>query len=961
VSVVALAALLLATVSPLLTPVTSHAASPATGSALHPTGFVASPTTPGLKARAHDLMAATMGAYPASVDLSASAPPVGDQGGVGSCTSWATGYYLRYWLRNHALGEATTFAPMYLYAQIVKGVNTGTSFPSNFNILDTQGIAPQSAYTQGNYDYSTQPTAGETAAAAPYKATSYAMLYSGTNATNQSAIQAAMASGIPVVVAIPVYPEFDNVNSANGWLVNSPTAGEASRGGHALFASKYDAKGIWIENSWGTYWGNAGWAELSWDFINRYSYEAWTLSSSTTDINSGAAAISSFAPTSGTAGTSVVITGQNLTGATSVAFLGTPAASFTVDSDTQITAVVPAGAATGAITVTAPAGSATSPSLFTVVGPPAVGTVAASPAAIKFDPNGYCPTAAKSSTISVTTKVATATSVGAASVTLNYTRPDGSTGTMAMTQGATASGLTTWTATLSTVTDRSLTAGTVTYYVTATGTGGGATTRYPAVGTKSITIAACANVAPAIASVAATATGALYVNPLGTGIMPAGSTSTVTLTAAGITDTDGVAAASATLSGAGLPAAVTVPLALSNGAWSADVDLTALGVTKTGSVSWSVKATDAKGLVSAAKTGTAIAVTRADTPGTVAITGATATTGKIFITATADDPDAVWTAKTSTAKASLVWFASYQDATGALRSQAATTVTPAVSGQNAYTATIAASWVTTGITNLHVSAYLTITDPFGKATVSNVGAYDVVPTGPAVVVSATSTGPAAPVYTNPLGTGVVPAGATTSVTFTADVRDTDAVSSVSVSYTGPGVTVANVLPLAYNAGTGKWSATLDVSSSGIVANGKLLWTLTAVDAAGNATKATGIAFSVTRANTPGTISVSSVSYDASGNPVVFLTGFDADAAYTATSSTYVVTLQWSGTVGATTYPLRTATAVYTGSQIWKVTLPVATTLNAAGSGTFTWTPFGKDPFAGVTTGATSTQTVPKAG
>ena len=76
--------------------------------------------------------------------------------------------------------------------------------------------------------------------------------------------------------------------------------------------------------------------------------------------------IKSFTPTSGIVGTSVTITGVSLTQTTKVTIGGKPA-SFTVNSDTQVTATVPAGAKTGKITITTPGGIATSPTAFSVV------------------------------------------------------------------------------------------------------------------------------------------------------------------------------------------------------------------------------------------------------------------------------------------------------------------------------------------------------------------------------------------------------------------------------------------------------------------------------------------------------------------------------------------------------------------------------------------------------------------
>ncbi|WP_201985968.1 CUB domain-containing protein [Hymenobacter rubidus] len=79
--------------------------------------------------------------------------------------------------------------------------------------------------------------------------------------------------------------------------------------------------------------------------------------------------ITSFSPTSGLPGTSVVITGLNFTGTTSVTFNGVVAPGFVVNSATQITVAVPSGATTGPIRVITPIAPATSGTNFTVPAP----------------------------------------------------------------------------------------------------------------------------------------------------------------------------------------------------------------------------------------------------------------------------------------------------------------------------------------------------------------------------------------------------------------------------------------------------------------------------------------------------------------------------------------------------------------------------------------------------------------
>lgn len=69
--------------------------------------------------------------------------------------------------------------------------------------------------------------------------------------------------------------------------------------------------------------------------------------------------VNSLSPNTGPEGTSVVVAGSGLAGATAVDF-GATAASFTVDSDSQITATAPAGEGAVGVIVTGPGGSSTS-------------------------------------------------------------------------------------------------------------------------------------------------------------------------------------------------------------------------------------------------------------------------------------------------------------------------------------------------------------------------------------------------------------------------------------------------------------------------------------------------------------------------------------------------------------------------------------------------------------------------
>jgi hypothetical protein len=87
--------------------------------------------------------------------------------------------------------------------------------------------------------------------------------------------------------------------------------------------------------------------------------------------------ITGLNPSSGPAGTAVMVTGSDLTGATLVTFNGVNAASFLVLSPAQVSATAPVGVSSGPIRITTPGGIAVSPTSFTALAAPANDNLAA--------------------------------------------------------------------------------------------------------------------------------------------------------------------------------------------------------------------------------------------------------------------------------------------------------------------------------------------------------------------------------------------------------------------------------------------------------------------------------------------------------------------------------------------------------------------------------------------------------
>jgi hypothetical protein len=166
---------------------------------------------------------------------------------------------------------------MYLYSQITRGQNIPTLFTASLDLLYSQGVDSRAHYAHGDTDYWDQPNSAEVSNAAQYKISGYTALFLGDHQgyQAQSAIEAAISSGNPVMIGIPINAPFWNAGPASYYI---DSASGTYYGNHAVGASKYDANGLWIQNQWGTGFGLNGWVELSWNFVDTWVFGAYTIS-----------------------------------------------------------------------------------------------------------------------------------------------------------------------------------------------------------------------------------------------------------------------------------------------------------------------------------------------------------------------------------------------------------------------------------------------------------------------------------------------------------------------------------------------------------------------------------------------------------------------------------------------------------------------------------------------------------
>jgi C1A family cysteine protease len=228
-------------------------------------------------ALAASAIAAPAPALPASVDLRASWWDIGDQGSTGSCVGWGStdGVARYHFVKAKKLSQRSKLSPRFTWMasketdEFVNRPQTfiegaGTSLKAAVEILRKYGAAPESLLP---FQIKTNLFAGDEdtfyATVATRRIASYFNLGKDT-----AKWRTWLATHGPILAGLNVDATWDNATANQGKLDTFQPG--TTRGGHAIAVVGYTAdQRFIIRNSWGTAWGDKGFAYASEAYISQ--------------------------------------------------------------------------------------------------------------------------------------------------------------------------------------------------------------------------------------------------------------------------------------------------------------------------------------------------------------------------------------------------------------------------------------------------------------------------------------------------------------------------------------------------------------------------------------------------------------------------------------------------------------------------------------------------------------------
>lgn len=223
-------------------------------------------------------------AIPASKDLRADWWKINDQGSTGSCVGWATADSVLRWLMVKAgrVNQNDLLSPRFIWMaaketdEFINRPTTfieedGTSLKAALDIARKYGAVLDKVLPFKTGQLYPNPANTFYALAAQLKITSYFNL--GTNLGNW---RTWLATKGPILTRLDVDATWDSATQNGGKLdMYQP---QTTRGGHAVALIGYDSTSFIVRNSWGTGWGDKGYAYASWSYAQAAFTESYGVS-----------------------------------------------------------------------------------------------------------------------------------------------------------------------------------------------------------------------------------------------------------------------------------------------------------------------------------------------------------------------------------------------------------------------------------------------------------------------------------------------------------------------------------------------------------------------------------------------------------------------------------------------------------------------------------------------------------
>ncbi len=239
------------------------------------------------KALVYESLAVGSAGLPRSVDLQSFAPSVLHQGRQGSCSGWASAYGARTISYAQAQGQdpdQIAFSPSFLYNQIALPRCQGALLRDAMEAMKNIGSVPFRSFGYTDQTCQILPEPEHRGEASQYRIKGYTRLSQGASnyGTDIQAVKQHLAQGAPVVIGMLVGQSFQrNMLGRRIWTPTSSDYRGTGLGGHAMCLVGYDdqvAGGAFqVMNSWGTQWGEGGYAWIRYNDFSQFVREAYGL------------------------------------------------------------------------------------------------------------------------------------------------------------------------------------------------------------------------------------------------------------------------------------------------------------------------------------------------------------------------------------------------------------------------------------------------------------------------------------------------------------------------------------------------------------------------------------------------------------------------------------------------------------------------------------------------------------